>query len=136
MRHVICLYLFKCVSYINLCTLYLNTISSCCTKVILMKTSVFILRCHVLWESLLINTYSFLVWKFLISDPSPQLYCSPHEPLDVRAVRPVEGPSDKDVKSGSIDCCVQQKLQYESRKRREGHVQAIKQVGNNEVPEL
>lgn len=89
-----------------------------------------------LWESLLINTYSFLVWEFLISDASLQLYCSPHEPLGGRAVRPVEGPSDKDVKSGSIDCRVQQKLQNESGERGEGHVQAIQQVGNDEVPEL
>lgn len=48
----------------------------------------------------------------------------------------MEGLTDEDVKRGGIDRRVQKELHDESGKRGERHVQAVHQVGNDEVPEL
>lgn len=48
----------------------------------------------------------------------------------------MESFSDENVEGGSIDRRVQEELRNESRKRGEGHVQAVHQVWNDEVSEL
>ena len=48
----------------------------------------------------------------------------------------MEGLTDEDVKCGGVDRRVQKKLHNESGERGERHVQAVHQVGDDEVPEL
>lgn len=48
----------------------------------------------------------------------------------------MEGLSDEDVDSGNVHGCVQEKLPNKSGKGGKGHVQAIHQIWNNEVPKL
>lgn len=48
----------------------------------------------------------------------------------------MESLSDEDVNRGGVDHCVEEKLHDESGERGERHVQAVHQVGNDEVPEF
>lgn len=64
------------------------------------------------------------------------VFSSPHKPLRCCAVRPVEGLGDEDVDGGNVHGRVQEELPDESGKGGKGHVQAIHQVWNDEVPEL